>query len=59
MTAPEDAAAFEAALDGRPVAQIGYVTEEDVLRVRGLAGDVVIDSDIAALLRAWQGSDVM
>ncbi|MCP4591055.1 MAG: phosphoribosylformylglycinamidine synthase subunit PurL, partial [bacterium] len=56
---PDDAAAFEEALAGRPVARLGRVTKEDVLRVHGLQGDVVIECPIADLLYAWQGTEVV
>jgi phosphoribosylformylglycinamidine synthase len=57
--APEKAAAFEAALAGRPVAQLGRVTDQTVLVVRGLRGDRVIECDIMDLLQAWQGTELM
>jgi phosphoribosylformylglycinamidine synthase subunit PurSL len=57
--APDDAAAFEEALAGRPVARLGRVTKDGVLRVRGLQGDVVIECPIDDLLRAWQGTEVV
>jgi len=57
--APEHAAAFEAALAGRPVARLGYVTDDGMLHVRGLAGDTVITCPIADLLRAWQATEVV
>jgi phosphoribosylformylglycinamidine synthase II len=57
--APENADAFEEALTGRPVARIGQVTDGGALRVRGLAGDTVIERSIQDLLRAWQGTEVV
>jgi phosphoribosylformylglycinamidine synthase II len=56
---PENAAAFEEVLAGRPAAQIGQVTAEGALRVRGLEDTVVIESSIQDLLQAWQGTDVV
>ncbi len=57
--APQNASAFEAALTGRPVAQIGQVIDDGTLCVRGLGGDVVIEHSIQDLLRAWQGTEVV
>jgi phosphoribosylformylglycinamidine synthase II len=57
--APEDAAAFERALAGRPVAQIGQVAVEGILRIRGLDGSIVIESAVPDLLQAWQGTEVV
>jgi len=57
--APENADAFEKALAGRPVAQIGQVTDAGALRVRGLAGNIVIERSIQDLLQAWQGTEVV
>jgi phosphoribosylformylglycinamidine synthase II len=57
--APENAAAFEKTLTGRPVAQIGKVTAEGILRVRGLRGNMAVESTIENLLQAWQGTQVV
>ena len=57
--APEDAAAFEEALAGRPVARLGRVTENGTLRVRGLQGNVLIECSVDDLLQAWQGTEVV
>ncbi len=57
--APEDAAAFEAALAGRPIAWLGWVIDEGELRMRGLNGDTVITCPVANLLRAWQATEVV
>jgi phosphoribosylformylglycinamidine synthase len=56
---PENTDAFEKALAGRPVAQIGRVTENGVLRIHGLRGDIAIESAIDDLLQAWQGTEVV
>jgi phosphoribosylformylglycinamidine synthase len=55
---PNDAAAFEEALKGCPFAHLGHVTVDDVLRIRGLHGDVAIEGPIDEFLRAWQGTEV-
>jgi phosphoribosylformylglycinamidine synthase len=57
--APQNAAAFEKTLAGRPVAQIGEVTAEGILRVRGLNGNIVIERSAPGLLQAWQGTEVV
>lgn len=57
--APDEAAAFEEALAGRPVARLGRVIGEDLFRVFGLQGTVVIKCATTDLLRAWQSSDVV
>ncbi|MBN1890986.1 MAG: hypothetical protein JW850_23520, partial [Thermoflexales bacterium] len=57
--APEDGEGFEQALAGRPLARIGQVSAENLLRVRGLQGEVVIECPIDELLKAWQGTEVM
>jgi phosphoribosylformylglycinamidine (FGAM) synthase-like enzyme len=55
---PENAAAFEKAMCERPVARIGHVIDDGVLRVQGLQGRVVIESSVEHLLEAWQGTEV-
>ncbi len=57
--APEKAAAFEAALAGRPIARLGAVTGDGMLRVRGLGGEAVMTCPITDLLRAWQATEVV
>ncbi|MFQ6100432.1 MAG: phosphoribosylformylglycinamidine synthase subunit PurL [Anaerolineae bacterium] len=57
--APEDAAAFEEALTGWPVAHLGHVTDGGTLRLRGLQGGTVIESPIEELLQAWQSPEVV
>jgi phosphoribosylformylglycinamidine synthase II len=57
--APENAAAFEKTLTERPMAQIGKVTAEGILRVRGLRGNMAVESTIENLLQAWQGTQVV
>jgi phosphoribosylformylglycinamidine synthase len=53
---PEQRAAFEATLSGNCFASIGVVTEEPVLTVKGLSGDVVLNSGLAELKEAWQST---
>ncbi len=57
--APEDAAAFEKALAGRPAAALGHVTADGILRVRGLQGNIVLESPVEDLRRAWQETEVV
>jgi phosphoribosylformylglycinamidine synthase len=54
-----DATAFEGAMSGRPVAQIGHVTDDGTLRVQGLQGRVVIEGAVESLLETWQGTEVV
>jgi phosphoribosylformylglycinamidine synthase II len=64
--APEDAAAFQKALAGRPVVQLGHVTAlsqgesrgGSLLRVQGLQGGIVIQCAVEELLRVWQSPEV-
>ncbi len=50
--APEAAAAFEKALVGWPVARLGAVTDDGVLRFRGIGGGVVVECQLDEL--AWR-----
>ncbi|HOX43887.1 MAG TPA: AIR synthase-related protein [Myxococcota bacterium] len=52
--AEEHAAAFEDELRGLASGQVGVVMAEPRLRVRGLAGGVILDEPLAELKRAWQ-----
>jgi phosphoribosylformylglycinamidine synthase len=56
---PSDTAAFEAALDGLPFAQIGIVTHAPNLVVTGIAGDLLLTSTLAELQAAWQSTQVV
>ncbi|MCP4535556.1 MAG: phosphoribosylformylglycinamidine synthase subunit PurL [Chloroflexi bacterium] len=57
--APDDAPAFEETLAEHPVACLGRVTQNRILRVRGLQGNVIIESHIDDLLQAWQSPVLM
>ncbi|MGC9397393.1 MAG: phosphoribosylformylglycinamidine synthase subunit PurL, partial [Anaerolineae bacterium] len=57
--APEHVAAFEQALAGRPCADIGTVTESASLRIAGASGEVWVESEVEALVQAWQGSEIV
>ena len=46
--------AFEAALAGSIFARIGEVIPAGVLRIDGLQGHRIIETDLAALKAAWQ-----
>ena len=52
--APEDAAAFEAALSGVPVAHIGAVADDERMVIHGQGGVSLLDLDMTALRRAWE-----
>ncbi|MFD3166581.1 phosphoribosylformylglycinamidine synthase subunit PurL [Herpetosiphon sp. NSE202] len=52
--APEQAANFEAQLGTIAYAKIGHVLAEPRLIINDLAGQALIDSDLAALKAAWQ-----
>jgi len=56
---PEDAAAFEETLVGRPMACLGRVTKKRILCVRGLRGDTVTECPITELLQAWQSAEIV
>jgi phosphoribosylformylglycinamidine synthase len=47
---------FEGMMDGTAYARIGTVTRSTRLKVTGLGGTVVIDSDIQALKESWKGT---
>jgi phosphoribosylformylglycinamidine synthase len=51
---PEKAAAFEAQMAGTGFARIGTVTAERVLKIRGTAGQRLVEEELAALKAAWQ-----
>ncbi|QWV95593.1 phosphoribosylformylglycinamidine synthase subunit PurS [Geomonas oryzisoli] len=50
----EKAAEFEKAMAGTAFAKIGAVTEEPTLKVKGVAGGVVVNAPNAELKAAWQ-----
>lgn len=52
--APQNAAAFEAALAGAPLTRVGVVTAEPVLRITGASGATLVQCDLDTLKRAWQ-----
>jgi phosphoribosylformylglycinamidine (FGAM) synthase-like enzyme len=45
---------FETLMKGRFCAEVGRVTKSSRLRVRGLAGGVVVDASLSDLLRSWK-----
>jgi phosphoribosylformylglycinamidine synthase len=47
---------FEKIMDGCTYAKIGIVTEEMKLRVKGLGGEYIIDSDLELLKNTWKNS---
>jgi hypothetical protein len=52
-------AAFEQALAGRPCVDIGTVTESASLRIAGASGEMWVESEVEALMQAWQGTEVV
>jgi phosphoribosylformylglycinamidine synthase len=56
---PADAAAFEAMLAGRPWARIGEVTGDGTLRIRGLDGQVAVETGVDAMTTAWQAAEIV
>ncbi len=53
--APQDVAAFELAMNGHPCTRLGNITSDHMLRVRDAHGNVMIQSNVDDLCRAWQG----
>jgi phosphoribosylformylglycinamidine synthase len=51
---PEHRERFEEIMSGNCFASVGVVTEEPVLAVTGLKGDVVVRAGLAELKEAWQ-----
>jgi phosphoribosylformylglycinamidine synthase len=56
---PDDAPAFEAALEGLPCARVGQVTADTELVIQGVAGGEALRADIAELRAAWQSTTVV
>jgi phosphoribosylformylglycinamidine synthase len=52
--APEHSAAFEQCFADLPAARVGVVSEGGELRIRGLAGEIVLAEPVAALKAAWR-----
>jgi phosphoribosylformylglycinamidine synthase II len=52
--APENESQFIKVMKGINIAQIGHVSQEEVLVVYGLTGDVVMSSSLGSLKEAWQ-----
>ena len=53
--AAQDVAAFEAELNDLPVAGVGRVRRDTIVRLTGFSGQAVIETDLNALERAWRG----
>jgi len=53
--APEDQAAFEAFFAGLPIAHAGQVRADGRVRLVGLSGRAVIETDLGRIERAWRG----
>lgn len=52
--APEAAAEFESCLKGQPCARIGSARADEVLRISGRDGGILIEQSLAALRSAWK-----
>jgi phosphoribosylformylglycinamidine synthase II len=52
--AEKDKTAFEALMKGKAYAEIGKVTKNPRLKIRGLKGSVVVDAPVADLRAAWK-----
>ncbi|OPY29265.1 MAG: phosphoribosylformylglycinamidine synthase II [Methanocella sp. PtaU1.Bin125] len=52
--APNNAAAFQRAMEGVPCAMIGNVRDDERFLIRGLSGTRVIDTMAGALKESWQ-----
>ncbi|MBN1582555.1 MAG: phosphoribosylformylglycinamidine synthase subunit PurL [Anaerolineae bacterium] len=59
QVSPQAVQAFEQTLSGRPIAQVGCVTDDAKMRVRGLYGESVINCPIADLRHAWQSTEMV
>lgn len=53
--APKDAREFEAGLLGLPVARVGRVRDDERVRISGLEGQIVVETDLRAVEQAWRG----
>ena len=53
---PEDSSAFESAMSGCPIAQIGTVTSDPVLIIRGSEDAEIIRAAVSDLEHAWRSS---
>jgi phosphoribosylformylglycinamidine synthase len=51
---PKNKERFEDLFKGLPISQIGIVTKEPYLKIRGLNGDLIINEDIWILKEFWQ-----
>jgi phosphoribosylformylglycinamidine synthase len=53
--APENAAAFEACLNGLPLRAIGRVRADDRIEITGIDGHSAAATNVSAATRAWRG----
>ncbi len=51
---PSAKTAFRQMLKGNVCAEVGRVTAEGALRIKGLKGSLIIDEDIYELKAVWQ-----
>jgi phosphoribosylformylglycinamidine (FGAM) synthase-like enzyme len=52
---PTDIAAFEAAMAGLPIAEIGLVRSDDRVQFNGPEGQAIIETDLKAVEYSWRG----
>jgi len=57
--AAENAPAFEKVMVGHARARLGHVTEDGVMRVRGLRGQAIVECSVEGVCRAWQSAEVV
>ncbi len=51
---PEKVEVFEKLFAGLPLARVGEVTAERVLKLKGLSGDLIVEEGIDRLKESWQ-----
>jgi len=54
-----NAPAFEKVMVGHARARLGHVTEDGVMRVRGLRGQAIVECSVEGVRRAWQSAEVV
>lgn len=54
--APEYKEEFEKAMDGSAYSQVGVVTDDSRLKIKGSSGNYIVDSDLGHLKEAWKST---